>query len=259
MEEIFLDAEPRQELGKAKVKDLRVKGFIPAVVYAQGKESLAVKISHTALLRLMHEHRIEGILINLKINPVRNTKSTEMQNKISNGVKDDKKRNSRSCLIKEIQYDPVGGDIIHVDFNEISLTKAIKVNVPVVAKGEPVGVKQEGGSLEHILWEVEVECLPTNIPKEIEVDVSPLKIGDAIYIKDLTIPPDVKVLNEPGAIVLSVTEPMKEEIPVTPVEGEVTQEPEVIKEKKEVAAEGEEEAEPTKEKPKAKVEEKEKK
>jgi len=236
----LLDVEPRQELGKGKVKDLRVKGFIPAVVYAQGKEPLPVKVSHRALLRLVHQHRIEGILINLKI-------------------KDDKKRNSRSCLIKEIQYDPVGGDIIHVDFNEISLTKAIKVNVPVVAKGEPVGVKQEGGSLEHILWEVEVECLPTNIPKEIEVDVSPLKIGDAIYIKDLIIPSDVKVLNEPGAIVLSVTEPMKEEIPVTPVEGEVTQEPEVIKEKKEVAAEGEEEAEPTKEKPKAKVEEKEKK
>jgi large subunit ribosomal protein L25 len=236
MEEIFLDTEPRQELGKAKVKDLRDKGFIPAVVYAQGKEPLPIKVSHTALLRLVHQHRIEGILINLKI-------------------KDDKKRNPpRSCLIKEIQYDPVHGDIIHVDFNEISLTKVIKVNVPVIAIGEPVGVKQEGGSLEHILWEIEVECLPTSIPKEIQVDVSPLKIGDSIHIKDLTVPAEVKVLNDPASIVLSVAAPMKEEVPVAPVEGEVAQEPEVIKEKKEVAAEGEEEA--TKEKTKPKAEEK---
>ena len=239
MEEIFLDVEPRQELGKDKVKDLRKKGFIPAVVYAHGKEPQAVKVSHRALLQLIHQHRIEGVLINLKI-------------------KDDKKHNPRSCLIKEIQYDPVHGDIIHVDFNEISLTKAIKVNVPVVAKGESIGVKQEGGSLEHILWEIEVECLPTNIPKEIEVDVSSLKIGDSIHIKDLTMPSDVKVLNDPSAIVLSVASPMKEEALVAPVEGEEMREPEVIKEKKEVPTEAAEEEE-TKEKTKAKAEDKEKK
>jgi len=254
MEEIFLNAELRQELGKGKVKDLREKGFIPAVVYAHGKESLSVKVSHTDLLRLVHQHRIEGILINLKVNPVRKTSSTGVE--LSNGVKDDKKQNSKSCLIKEIQYDPVHGDIIHVDFNEISLTKAIKVNVPVTVIGESVGVKQEGGSLEHILWEIEVECLPTNIPKEIQVDVSPLKLGDSIHIKDLTVPSDVKVLNDPGAIVLSVAAPMKEEVAVTPAEGEVPQEPEVIKEKKEVAAEGEEEE--TKEKTKTKAEDKDK-
>ena len=75
--------------------------------------------------------------------------------------------------------------------------------MPVVAKGEPVGVKQEGGSLEHILWEIEVECLPTDIPKEIEVDVSHLKIGDAIHIKDINFPSGVKVLNDPEATVLS--------------------------------------------------------
>ncbi len=222
MEEIFLDAQTRTEIGRAKVKDLRDKGFTPAVVYAGGKESLALKLSTSALLKLVHQHRLEGVVINLK-------------------VKDDKKGRARPCLIKEIQYDPVRGDIIHVDLNEISLTKAIKVNVPVVAKGEPVGVKQEGGSLEHILWEIEVECLPTDIPKEIEVDVSLLKIGDSLHIKDLVAPSKVKILNDPGAIVLSVTAPMKAEVAVTPVEGEAPQEPEVIREKKEVPAEGEEE------------------
>lgn len=228
MEELFLEVEPRKELGRSKVSDLRESGFIPAVVYAQGKESLPVRVSHKALLGLVHQHRLESAVVNLTI-------------------KDDKKNKPRPCLIKEIQYDPVHGDIIHVDFNEISLTKAIRVNVPVVAKGEPIGVKQEGGSLEHILWEVEVECLPTDIPKEIAVDVSPLKIGDSIHIRDITFPSGVKVLNDTGAIVLSVAAPMKEEVPVEAVEGAETQEPEVIKEKKEVPAEGEEQEKEKKE------------
>jgi large subunit ribosomal protein L25 len=218
MEEIFLDVELREELGKSKVKDLREKGFIPAVVYGENKGSSAIKVPHRQLLQLLRQHRLESIVINLKI-------------------KEDKEVKTRSCLIKEIQHDPVKGDIIHVDFNEISLTKVIKVNVPVVAKGEPIGVKQEGGSLEHILWEIGVECLPTDIPKEIEVDVSQLNIGDAIHIKEMNFPSNIKVLNDPEAVVLSVIAPIKEEVPVAPVEGEEKAEPEVIKEKKEVPAE----------------------
>ena len=229
MEEIILEIQPREELGKNKVKGLRGKGFIPAVIYAEGKKSQAIKVSHRQLWQLIHQHRLESMVINLKI-------------------QDDKKQKGRSCLIKEIQYDPVKGDIIHVDFNEISLTKVIKVNVPVVAKGEPIGVKQEGGSLEHILWEIEVECLPTDIPKGIEVDVSQLEIGDAIHIKDITFPPNIKVLNSPEAIVFSVTAPIKEEVVAPAVEGEEKQEPEVIKEKKETPAEGVEEEKTEKEK-----------
>jgi large subunit ribosomal protein L25 len=219
MEELFLDAEQRQEVGRGKVKDLRDAGFVPAVVYSEGKNSTPIKLSHRQLVQLVHHHRIESAVINLK-------------------VKDDKKK-SRPCLIKEIQYDPVHGEIVHVDFNEISLTKEIKVNVPVVAKGDAVGVKQEGGSLEHILWELEVECLPTAIPKEIEIDITNLKLKDSIHVKDVVPPAGVKILNDPGAIILTVAEPMKEEVVVAPVEGEAPQEPEVIKEKKEVPAEGE--------------------
>ncbi len=222
MEELFLDVEKREEIGKGNVKHLRDKGFVPAVVYAEGKESLALKIPTHQLIMLVHQHRIENTIINLK-------------------VKDDKKA-QRACLIKEIQYDPVTGDIQHLDFNEISLTKAIKVNVPVAAKGEPAGVKQEGGSLEHILWEIEIECLPTDIPKDIEVDVSALKIGDSVHVKDIKFPSNVKVLSDLEAVVLSVAAPMKEEVPAEAVEGEEKQEPEVIKEKKEVPAEGEEAA-----------------
>jgi len=227
MDEIILNAQPREELGRGRVKDLRDGGFIPAVVYSEGNNSQPIKVPRSEFLHLMHEYHIENAIVNLKI-------------------KDDKKQKARACLIKEIQYDPVEGDVIHLDFNEISLTKNIKVNVPVTAKGEPVGVKQEGGSLEHILWEIEVECLPTQIPKEITVDVSALKIGDAIHIKDIVAPQGIKILNDPGAIVLSVAAPMKEEVAAAPVEGEEAKEPEVIKEKKEVPAEegkGEEEKE----------------
>ncbi len=225
MDEIFLDVEQRQELGRGKVKDLRGKGFIPAVVYSAGKDSKAVKVSHRQLLQLVHQYRIENVVINLR-------------------MKDGAKENARPCLIKEVQYDPVKGDIIHVDFNEISLTKEIKVNVPVVANGEPAGVRQEGGSLEHILWEIEIECLPVAIPKEIAVDVSTLKIGEAIHIRDIKFPENIKVLNSPDAIVLSVSAPLKEEVaPEAQVEGEEKKEPEVIKEKKEVPGEGEEKEE----------------
>lgn len=234
MEEIFLEVQPREEIGKSKVKVLRGGGFIPAVVYSQGKKTELIKILSREFLRLLHEHHAGSVVINLK-------------------MKDEaKKTKERACLIKEIQYDPVKGDIIHVDFNQISLTKVIKVSVGVVAKGEAIGVKVDGGVLEHILWEIEVECLPTEIPKELEVDISNLKIGDAIYVRDLKAPLGVKILNDPNAIILSVAPPIKEEVPVTPVEGEEKLEPEVIREKKEVVAE--EEAEAPKEKPKVKEE-----
>jgi len=218
MEEIFLEVEVRKEKGKNKVKDLRQKGFIPAIIYGAKKEPLMIKVPQREFLRLVHTYHLESVVINLKIDA-------------------DKKKKTLPSLIKEIQYDPVKGDIIHIDFNEISLRKSIKINVPITTKGEPQGVKQEGGSLEHILWEVEVECLPTDIPKEIIVDVSALKIGDAIHIKDIIFPPKVKVLNDPEAIVLSVSAPLKEELVTKPTEVEEKLEPEVIKEKKEVPKE----------------------
>ena len=234
MDEILLDAQPRKDLGGGKLKDLRRNGFVPAVVYSAGKKSQAIQVSHRELMRLIHHYHIESVVINLNIK----------ENK-------DKDPKAKSCLIKEIQYNPVSDDVIHVDFNEISLTKAIKVNVAVVANGEPIGVKQEGGSLEHILWEIEIECLPRDIPKEIPIDVSQMKIGDAIHIKDIVFPANVKVLADPEAIVLTVIAPIKEEEVAPLAEGEGSQEPEVIREKKE-AAEGEEGTQEKKEEKKEK-------
>ncbi|MFH1190931.1 MAG: 50S ribosomal protein L25 [Candidatus Omnitrophota bacterium] len=232
MEEIVLEAELREGRGRANTKDLRESGYLPAVVYFHGQDALSVKISRSALLKLVHQYRLESVIINLKI---KDGKSED--NGLASNSQSHKKAQSRPCLVKEIQYDPVREDIIHVDFNEISLTEAIKVNVPIQVKGEAIGVKQEGGSLEHLLWEIEVECLPTNIPKDIQVDITALKMGEAIHIKDIVFPSGVKPLNDLASIVLHVAAPMKEEAPAEAVEGEDAKEPEVIKEKKEIPSE----------------------
>ena len=220
MDELLLEAQLREEIGKNKSKALRHQGLIPAVVYSDGKESLSIKVSRSDLLKLIHQHQIENAIITLK-------------------VKDDKKKAGRPCMIKEMQHDPVKGDILHIDLHEISLTKVLKVSVPVTTKGEAPGIKADGGSLEHILWEIEIECLPTDIPKAIEVDIRSIKIGDAVHIKDIQFPAKVKVLHDPDVIVLSVAEPMKEEV-AAPAEGEAAAEPEVLREKKEEPEEGKE-------------------
>jgi len=136
---------------------------------------------------------------------------------------------------------------LHVDFNQISLTKEIIVKVPIHAKGEPVGVKQDEGSLEHNIWEIEVECLPTQIPENIDVDVSELNIGDAIHVRDLTIPEGVKVKTEEDAVVLSVIPPRKvEEVAPEGEEEAAPEEPEAIKEKKPEAENDAQEGKPEK-------------
>lgn len=228
MEEINLLVQARKETGRSKVKSLRTQGIIPGVVYGEGKKSQPIAVDRKTFLRILRSQKGENVIINLSI------------------ATDDKKSKEIPVLIKEMQHNPVSDEIIHIDFNQISLTKEIRVKVPILAKGEPIGVKQDGGSLSHLLWDLEVECLPTEIPVNIEVDVSNLMIGDAIHIKDLIVPKKVKVLHDPGLVVLSVAPPVKEVLPEeAAVEGAPT-EPEVLKEKKEVPAEQGKEEKPEK-------------
>lgn len=222
MEKIVLEAQKRTDTGKGRVNRLRKAASIPAVVYGEGKASLSLQLSSRDFQKLMTAHHGESFVMTLR-------------------VKDNAKNQDKSVLIKQIQYDPVSDDVLHVDFNEISLTKAIRIKVPLSAIGDAVGVKQDGGVLDHILWELEVECLPTQIPKSITVDVSALKIGDSLHVKDIVVAPEVKILNDPQATILTVAMPTKEEAaPEAGAEGEAKAEPEVIKEKKE-KAEGAEE------------------
>lgn len=228
MEAIYLDVELRQDSEVGKSHLLRKNNFVPCVVYGEGKKTLSLKIDRGQLIKFMHAHHGgENMVITLKV-----------------GSADQKKAQEKAVLIKEIQKHPVTDDILHVDFNEVSLTKRIVVKVPIHSKGEPVGVKQDGGTLEHILWEMEVECLPTQIPEKLEVDVSAMKIGDTVHVKDMTLPDGVVSKQDMDAIVFNVVAPHLEEA-VAPEaalgEGAASTEPEVIKKEKK-PVEGEEEA-----------------
>ncbi|MCX5685944.1 MAG: 50S ribosomal protein L25 [Candidatus Omnitrophica bacterium] len=220
MEKVILKAEARSATGKKVAKDLRAKGLIPANVYKGGKGALSLQISLDGLQEVLHTKAGENVIITLKIS--------------GEGSPKDK-----TVLIKEIQREPVKDTILHVDFNEISLTETLKVNVPLASRGEPVGVKVDEGVLEHVIRELQVECLPTAIPEKIEVDVSNLKIGDAIHVKDVKVPEGVKVLNDPELIAM-IVKPPKVEAPKEDIAEEMGEEPELIRKKKEEVPEGEE-------------------
>ena len=214
MDFVELKASLREEKGKELNKKLRNTGLVPGVVYRKGEETVSLKVDSRSLSKALHTDAGENVIIKLFI-------------------EGDKKKKERIVVIKELQKDPVKDKLVHVDLNEISLTETLKVKVPITSKGDAIGVKQEGGVLQHIMWEADVECLPTNIPDKIEVDVTSLKIGGTLSIKDILLPEGVKILGDSESIVFSV-EHIKtvEEAVAAPVEGE-SLEPELIREKKE--------------------------
>jgi len=228
MEEIRLDVQTRELLKKRKVKSLRRENLIPGILYGGKQEPMPITVDRKAYERIRRQHHGEIVF---SLNVVDGGKSPELS----------------YAMVREEQHNPVTDQILHVDFIRISLTDTIEARVPVEVKGEPVGVKRDGGSLEHLLWELTVECLPTNIPEKITVDVSMLEIDQSVYVRDLVLPEGVVPQHEPDALVLSVVPPQKEEV-VERAEGPA--EPEVIKEKKEekAAEEGGGEAEAKKKK-----------
>lgn len=230
MEQISLKATVREEKGKQAVKRLRGKGLVPAVVYHRGDEPISISIGDKEISKIIHSAEGENALINLTIEK-------------------EKKGKARPVIIKEVQHDPVKRSILHVDFNEISLTEKIVVEVEVVAVGEPIGVKQDGGLLDHPLRQVKIKCLPTDIPKHIDVDVSALKLNDSIHVKDLKVSDKLEILNDPEILLFQVK--LHEE----KVEDATAEQPEleVLREKKEEepkAGEKKEEPKAAKEAPK---------
>lgn len=216
MEQVELTAYLRDERGKQANKRLRKAGLIPAVVYGHNEETLALCCESEKLSAVLHTSARENVVAHLKI--------MDADRK--------KQKKSETVIVRQVQYDSLRGDILHVDFNHISLKKKITVKVPVETKGESPGVKL-GGLLEHVLWEIEVECLPTNIPEKIVIDISQLQIGDTIHIKDLLIPEDVQPFNEPDQSVLTIEPPKAEVAEEMLEEGDKKEEePEVTKQKK---------------------------
>lgn len=220
MAEVTLAVEKRETMGKGPAKKLRSAGKIPAVIYGQGEKTVPLTVDGKAFHAVLHSHHGENVIFEIHI-PGRKT-----------GLK---------AILREVQHEPVSGKILHVDFQHISMTKKITVQVPVSLLGTPDGVLNKGGILEQILHELEVECLPGDIPEHIEVDVSQLDVGDSIHVSDIPAT-KVTILTDPERSVATVVPPTIIKAPVEKeeLEEELIEEPELVdKEHKE----GEEEEE----------------
>ncbi|MBF0479479.1 MAG: 50S ribosomal protein L25 [Candidatus Omnitrophica bacterium] len=212
MEEIKLDVQIRKNTGKKGTSAVRRAEQVPAIVYGEKQAPTAIQLEKKIFEKLMRQHHGQSVMFHLNV------------------MEDGKKLRDYSAMLKEEQHDPVSDELIHIDFIRISATHEINAKVQVKSVGEPVGIKA-GGSLEHALWEIEVICLPKDLPQRIVVDVSALNIGQAIHVSDLKLPENVRTKHDPAAIVFSVVHAIREEAAAETTE-DGPKEPEVTKEKK---------------------------
>lgn len=210
--QVQLKARARNEAGRGKVKRLRAEGIVPAVVYGPHIKPISIAVAARDLGNVLHHATGENVLVDLL-------------------VEEDGKTNSRLALIQEVQHHPFEDTILHVDFQEVLATEKLHTKVPVRPVGEPAGVKTGGGVLEFILRELQVECLPKDLPDVIEVNVEKLEIGQSIHIGDIAAPAGVTLLGEKGQPVFLVVAPIAEEEVAATEAGPA--EPEVIGAKKE--------------------------
>lgn len=205
MAEVTLQGITRELKTKGYLTELRKKGYVPAVYYVHGEENLYVAVPEKKLKSVVFSP--ETYLINLEIEGV----------------------GKKTCILKEFQLDPVTDQILHVDFHGLKAGERINVEVAIHLVGVPVGVR-EGGIIQHSLHKIELECLPDQIPDKIDVDVSNLKIGDSIHVKDLQIP-NARVVTNPESTIITIVPPAlhRETEAVAPgVTGQEQAEPEVI-------------------------------
>ena len=203
----------REATGKEVAKRLRRAGHVPAILYGGAKPE-PVLLDPKAVLKMIHGHEGTTQLLTLKFD-----------GEAGGG--------RRMAIIRDLQFDPVTEDLLHVDLQEVSADRTITVRVAVRPVGEPAGVKEQKGILNIVVHELEVSCLPTAIPERIEADVTALMIGDVLTVAQLRAPEGVRILTPPGQAVATVVPPMAEEAPVAaaPAAAAVT-EPEVLTERK---------------------------
>ena len=219
LETNLLEAQPREAGTKNQARRVRQEGKIPAVVYGAGKESLSVTVDPRVVTRILHSETGHNTIFDLALN----------------GEKS-------KAMIVDWQYEPIKGKLLHIDLKRIALDKVLKVSVPIFLIGEAAGVKQEGGIMEQMLREVEIECLPADIPSHIDADVAHLTFGKVLRVADLPHFAKLKFLTDPNQPVAHVTS-VKEEVVVTPeaaaAEAAAPAEPEVIKKGKQETEEEE--------------------
>src|SRR5256885_69931 len=211
---VSLSANPRQATGKGAARQARFRGKVPAVIYGHGRDTQPLELEAKALEKALQGVEPASTIIELAVD--------------GKTVK---------TLIREIQRHPIRPDIIHVDFYEIHAAEKVKLRVPVHLVGNPDGVRNAGGVLDQVTREVEIEVLPENIPDRVELDVTALKIGDSLHVRELTIP-NAKILTEADLTIATVVPPRAEEVAApTPEAATEVAEPELIRK----VREGEEE------------------
>ena len=187
MERVTLKAQVRDGVGKGVARSLRRQGLIPAVVYGRGRAPKPVAVEARALSEALHTHAGMNVLIDLEVPGGNGGEPTVV-------------------IVKDTQRDIFRKDLIHVDFHAISLTETLEMHVPVVLKGIPKGVA-EGGVVEQHLRVVLVECLPTQVPEQFELDVTELLVGRSLHASDLVIPEGVKLVTPPDEVMVTVVAP----------------------------------------------------
>lgn len=217
MKTIELPVEKRSTIGKNEARRSRAGGRIPAVVYGAGKPNVPISVDRKALSDIFREGAGENAIFLLKL------------------AGSDQ---SRHAMIRELQRDPVSRKPLHIDFVRVLMDVKITVKVPIEIVGVARGVKTDQGILDVVTREIEIECLPTNIPAHLAVDVTELGIGDAIRISELPAIEGVQIVDNPEKVVLHVTHPTREEEPAAvAAEGAEPTEPEVLKKGKAVSEE----------------------
>ncbi len=207
-----LTVQTRTQVGRNAIKKVRKEGLIPGVIYGVGQEPINLEVNRRQLSTVLAHSSSENILLELEI------------------VDGDNKRSSLA-MIQEVQHHPIQRQILHVDFHAVSATEKITAEVPIETIGEPIGVKTNGGLLEHNLRDLEVECLPGDLPDRIEVDVTSLDINQSIHVKDLKLPPGVEAVTDGDLTVVAVSAARVEEEPTEALEATPAA-PEVITAKK---------------------------
>jgi large subunit ribosomal protein L25 len=211
--QVKLSAHPRTHVGRNCVKQLRSRGAVPANIYGPKNEPANIEISAKDIKRLLAHASGENILVELEITEEKGTKT-------------------HLSLIQEVQHHPVRGDILHVDFLEVSMNELLHTEVPLESFGDADGVKNYGGLLEQLIRHISIECLPKNLPECIRVDISSLGIGHALHVRDLVMPIGVVATSDPDLTVFLVAEPKVEDPSKS---DQLQQAPEVIREKKSTA------------------------
>ena len=208
--QVKLSATRRSAIGRSAVRKIKARGGVPAVIYGGKAKSEPLQVDKRAISNMLSHASGENVLVELEI---------------------DGESGGRMALVQEVQHSPLGGEILHVDFHAVSMDEMIEADVPLEPTGTAEGVKTFGGLLEQNVRSLEIECLPSDLPDVITVDVSHLNIGDSIHVREIKLPEGVTTRVPPDLTVFSVLAPTVEEAPAATVEAAAA--PEVITAKKE--------------------------